>query len=338
MQDEIRRAFEAEFPIPSGVRWDAECKFYIVVSAGAGFVASENRDWERFQAGYKAALEAQAAQEPVEPREAFELLMRDICEHDSNESPRTVRVNYDWLYERIKGAMTQPAVKDSLTAEPVGRAQRWGLNQTMATFEKSEVPAGSKLYLHPPAPSPAVPEHFREIIRSAITRAKVFDDGGDGADAESARSVVSILSVLLAAESGPAEKQTRSQLPEGVTSVRNAATGESVPVVCEGVEPLYVEDLQDQLKDWTEKQFPSRTTGSILAHLRKEIDEIESDPKDVTEYSDAQMLLMDCASRNGINFADVFRYCPVKLEINKSRTWGEPNEQGFVEHVKGGES
>jgi len=95
-----------------------------------------------------------------------------------------------------------------------------------------------------------------------------------------------------------------------------------------------INDLQFDLKSWTEKQFPQRTTSSILAHLRKETEEVEGDPKDIMEYADCMMLLLDAASYNGVRASDILTACYTKLSINKKRNWGSPNDQGFVEHVK----
>lgn len=95
-----------------------------------------------------------------------------------------------------------------------------------------------------------------------------------------------------------------------------------------------INDLQHDLKCWTEKQFPQRNTNGICAHLRKETAEVEKSPKDVIEYADCMMLLLDAASYNGIHASDILSACYKKLDINKSRKWGKPNAQGFTEHVK----
>lgn len=98
--------------------------------------------------------------------------------------------------------------------------------------------------------------------------------------------------------------------------------------------PSDINDLQHELKCWTEKQFPNRDTASICAHLRKETYEVLEAPKDVMEYADCMMLLLDAASYNGVRSSDIVRACYEKLAINKDRKWGEPNDQGFVEHVE----
>ena len=98
--------------------------------------------------------------------------------------------------------------------------------------------------------------------------------------------------------------------------------------------PVDVNDLQYDLKSWTEKQFPSRNMRSILNHLRKEIAELEEAPDDIMEFADCFMLLFDAASYQGLHMSDIWRAMGEKLEINKARKWGKPNSEGFVEHIK----
>lgn len=98
--------------------------------------------------------------------------------------------------------------------------------------------------------------------------------------------------------------------------------------------PTDINDLQHHLSAWTSKTFPSRTTASIMAHLRSETLEVEKSPDDVTEHADCLMLLMDAASLRGIAFSEVISAAIDKLEVNKRRKWGKPNAEGFVEHLK----
>ena len=98
--------------------------------------------------------------------------------------------------------------------------------------------------------------------------------------------------------------------------------------------PVDMNDLQYDLKTWTEKQFPQRTLQSILAHLRKEISELEESPDDIMEFADCFMLLCDAASYQNIAMSDIWRAMGEKLQINKNRKWGKPNSEGFVEHIR----
>lgn len=93
-------------------------------------------------------------------------------------------------------------------------------------------------------------------------------------------------------------------------------------------------DLQHDLKTWTEKTFPKRTFSSILRHLESEIKELEKQPTDIMEFADCLMLLIDAASFQSIHLSDIITATREKLEINKKRKWGRPNAEGYVEHLK----
>jgi len=119
-----------------------------------------------------------------------------------------------------------------------------------------------------------------------------------------------------------------------------------------------VQDIQDEIKKWSDENFGSHRTGKPIAHhLKKEIDElieaIDSFHKDrpygkdkktlellrerrkrVTfELADCMMLLLDIASHEQITFKLLMITVQEKLEINKKRKWGEPDENGVVEHI-----
>jgi hypothetical protein len=87
--------------------------------------------------------------------------------------------------------------------------------------------------------------------------------------------------------------------------------------------------------EWSQKTFGSDAvkdwTGPI-AHLRKELCEIEEQPADREEWADALLLLLDGARRAGFNVQGLMLAAEDKLAINKRRVWGEPNADGSVEH------
>lgn len=89
--------------------------------------------------------------------------------------------------------------------------------------------------------------------------------------------------------------------------------------------------------EWAKETFPGATAKSAIAHLRKELIEIEenldSGTKDVTEYSDALMLVMEAAARDGFTASDVLKGFRDKHEINKTRKW-EQHEDGAYYHKK----
>ena len=100
------------------------------------------------------------------------------------------------------------------------------------------------------------------------------------------------------------------------------------------VNTVDLNDLQFDLNKWTAEQFAGQPLSGKFAHLRKEINELEKEPKDVMEYADCYMLLIDIAGKNGVFLSDIHRAAGEKLEINKCRDWGKPNSDGSVEHVR----
>lgn len=100
-----------------------------------------------------------------------------------------------------------------------------------------------------------------------------------------------------------------------------------------------------QVIAWQRATFPSEEVGGILpaaTHLLREVREIEADPENAEEWADAYMLTLSVqdrlkygALRRGFHLGtEIAR----KLEINKSRSWGEPDVDGVVEHVRNGAS
>jgi NTP pyrophosphatase (non-canonical NTP hydrolase) len=89
--------------------------------------------------------------------------------------------------------------------------------------------------------------------------------------------------------------------------------------------------LQRAIDEWQRATFPPSTAASKLAHLRKELVELEAAPTDAGEIADCIMLLVGVASLAGV---DVQQALEDKLAVNKQRRWGEPDADGVVEHVR----
>lgn len=92
-----------------------------------------------------------------------------------------------------------------------------------------------------------------------------------------------------------------------------------------------LENLWSESAPWSDKTFPNSTPQSIANHLFSEAEELKADPYDAKEIADVALLLGHLASRVDVDIASVARQ---KFEINQTREWGEPNEEGFVEHVR----
>lgn len=95
------------------------------------------------------------------------------------------------------------------------------------------------------------------------------------------------------------------------------------------------QDLQDEIAEFTDRVFGhQKTCVPKLHHLREEVGELIEEPHDHLEWADCMILLIDAAKKNGMQMDDLFSYVQEKMEINKTRTWGEPDENGVRRHVK----
>lgn len=88
--------------------------------------------------------------------------------------------------------------------------------------------------------------------------------------------------------------------------------------------------IQLEIGQWGDKTFPQSSPRSVLAHFKKESKELIDDETAV-EAADCAMLLLHFAHKMGFSLNDQIRQ---KFEINKGRTWGAPDKDGVVEHVR----
>ncbi len=97
-----------------------------------------------------------------------------------------------------------------------------------------------------------------------------------------------------------------------------------------------LQELVTQIGVWADNTFPLSRLNPLpsLHHLQMEVSELIAAPYDLIEYADAATLLFDAARKAGYNVADVVEAMQRKLAINKTRTWGKPDENGVVEHVE----
>jgi hypothetical protein len=76
--------------------------------------------------------------------------------------------------------------------------------------------------------------------------------------------------------------------------------------------------------------FPGGTPDSVVAHLKKEVEEL-AESHNPEEAADCLLLLLHHAHRCGYDLMiEAFK----KFEINKKRKWGEPDESDVVEHIR----
>lgn len=92
----------------------------------------------------------------------------------------------------------------------------------------------------------------------------------------------------------------------------------------------FLDALQKEIGDWGNKTFPQSSPRSVLAHFKKESNELITDETAV-EAADCAMLLLHFAHKMGFSLHAQIRQ---KFEINKGRKWGLPDADGVVEHVR----
>ena len=95
--------------------------------------------------------------------------------------------------------------------------------------------------------------------------------------------------------------------------------------------------LQRDITKWGEATFDNPTLASRVAHMHKELDEVAASPGDPFEWADVLILLMHGALMEGHTMSSLYHACQAKFAIIQKREWGEPDHQGVVEHVRGGE-
>ncbi len=104
-----------------------------------------------------------------------------------------------------------------------------------------------------------------------------------------------------------------------------------------------LQELMNEIQEWTGKMFGEGKSRIVpnLKHLQKEIPELIESYEEYgeckhtdLEYADAFILLLQSASRYGLTAERIVEICNKKLEINKMRSWGKPDKDGVVEHIR----
>ncbi len=96
-----------------------------------------------------------------------------------------------------------------------------------------------------------------------------------------------------------------------------------------------IQHLQHEIAKWSDATFGAeRPPSRPLHHLAKEVRELIEAPDDQMEYADCLILLLDAYRMAGGSADELVESCYHKLEINQERTWGAPDENGVVEHIR----
>ncbi len=89
---------------------------------------------------------------------------------------------------------------------------------------------------------------------------------------------------------------------------------------------------------WSAATFgPGARTKGLIAHIRKELVEIEADPRALEEWVDVIILAIDGAWRSGHSSADIVQTMVDKQIVNSERSWPDWRKRSQdepIEHVK----
>lgn len=101
--------------------------------------------------------------------------------------------------------------------------------------------------------------------------------------------------------------------------------------------PRTLQEIAKEINDWQDRIFIHATPLSAAKHLQREIRELIFDiengnPKTAeSEVADCFILLLAVTYLLGI---DLEQATDEKMAINFKRSWGEPDADGVVEHVR----
>lgn len=91
-----------------------------------------------------------------------------------------------------------------------------------------------------------------------------------------------------------------------------------------------------RMREFSERTFgPGHRVKGVLQHIRKELDEIEANPNDLSEWIDVAILAMDGAWRQGYSPNQIAKAWLDKQAKNEARRWPDwrkmPEDQA-IEH------
>lgn len=96
-----------------------------------------------------------------------------------------------------------------------------------------------------------------------------------------------------------------------------------------------------EITEWQRKTFPKATVLTTVSHLEEEMEELklalDSDDTGLSvreEFADCFILLFGAAATYGLTYDSIVELIDKKMEINYARKWGEPKENGVVNHIK----
>lgn len=106
-------------------------------------------------------------------------------------------------------------------------------------------------------------------------------------------------------------------------------------------EPLELVAHLRRQREFSERTFgPGPRAAGVIAHIRRELVEIEANPGDVTEWIDVVLLAFDGAWRAGFSPEQIAEALTAKQAKNETRDWpdwraADPDQP--IEHVRPGD-
>ena len=82
---------------------------------------------------------------------------------------------------------------------------------------------------------------------------------------------------------------------------------------------------------------PGDRAKGVVAHIRKELIEIEENPQDLEEWIDVILLALDGAWRSGASPSDIVEKLEYKLTKNENRQWPDWRTMSTddpIQHIK----
>ena len=102
---------------------------------------------------------------------------------------------------------------------------------------------------------------------------------------------------------------------------------------------MNLEQIITDQREWSARTFgPGRRLRGVLAHIRKELVEIEAEPDDLMEWADLLILAFDGAWRQGFTAEEITAAVVAKQAVNRERSWPDwrdTDEDHAIEHHRG---
>lgn len=94
-----------------------------------------------------------------------------------------------------------------------------------------------------------------------------------------------------------------------------------------------LQQLMDAHREFCARTFPGQTVAGVIAHLRREVQELAEAPHDPQEIADCFLLLLGVAEHAEMDAAELLSWAQVKLDICRRRQWAAPDAEGVCHHV-----